>query len=84
MTRSVCGRCLRWNLGLVALGLAVPGLTGGCPDVRNGTVDALQAATIVALTDQSQADAVTTFQNGLMRSLVAVFFDHLRIQRVQQ
>lgn len=58
-------------------------VSGGCTDVRNGLVDAFQAATVVALTDRSAPDAVTTLQNNLMQTLVGLFYDKLRIQRVQ-
>lgn len=61
----------------------IPLAAGGCPDVRNGVVDAFETATVYALTDRSAPDTATTFQNDLMRTLVALFYDELRIQRVQ-
>lgn len=59
----------------------IPFLLGGCPDVRNGVINAVEAATVVALTDRSEPDTVTTFQNNLMQTLVALFYDRLRIER---
>jgi hypothetical protein len=46
-------------------------------------VSAFEAATLFALTDTSTPDAQTTLQNNLMETFVGLFFERLRIERVQ-
>jgi len=74
---------VRRKLTALALAAGTFATMGGCPDVRNALLDAAQNATVFALEDQSEQDAVTIFQNDFMRSLVSVFYDQLRIERVQ-
>ena len=83
MKRIQPGRGRRFTRTALPVLLATPLLAGGCPDVRNGVLDALESATVFALTDRSEQDTPTIFQNDFMRSLVGIFYDELRIERVQ-
>lgn len=61
--------------------LAFPLLCGGCPDVRNGVVDAFERATIVLTTRDLGSDPEDVLQSGLTRTFLEIVFDKLRSQR---
>lgn len=58
-----------------------PILCGGCPDVRNGVVDAVERATVAASTETLGNTPQDILQFDLTRSLLGIFFDKLRSQR---
>jgi hypothetical protein len=60
---------------LLAVG---PLLLGGCPDLRDGVVDAFESATISAIGDASSPGTPGVLERGLAGTLARVFFDRLR------
>lgn len=61
--------------------IAAPLLCGGCPDVRNGVVDAFERATIAVTTQNLGNDPEDILQSGLTRTFLEIVFDKLRSQR---
>lgn len=70
-------------MGLVVFCAAAvtPLLCGGCPDVRNGVVDAFERATIAASTQDLGNEPQDVLQSGLARTFFEIFFDKLRSPR---
>lgn len=63
----------------MALSLFLPGLLGGCPEFRNGTVDAIDTATRGILLGSVQPeDAADTAVRGILNAAFDLLFDQLR------
>lgn len=56
---------------------------GGCPEVRNGVIDALERATVRAATESLGNAPEDLFQETLATSLLGLFFDDIRATNVQ-
>jgi hypothetical protein len=63
----------------LVLCLLYPCLAGGCPEFRNGAVDAIDAATRELLFgDATQQDAVVNAGQGVANAALDLLFDFLR------
>jgi len=72
------------RLGLLTAAAAAAGLScGGCPEVRNGVIDALERGTIRAATEDLGNTADDLFTDTLVSSMINLFFDDLRATNVQ-
>ncbi|UCG32012.1 MAG: hypothetical protein JSU68_10145 [Phycisphaerales bacterium] len=66
---------------ILALALLLPGLLGGCPEFRNSTVDAIDAATRDFIFGTTEPlDAVGTAGVGIMNAALDLFFDQFRTE----
>lgn len=66
---------------LIAPALLAVGLTltcGGCPDVRNGLVDAAERAAESAATSGLGNDPAEVLQDGITTTILNIVFDRLR------
>jgi hypothetical protein len=63
----------------IALSLLLSTLMGGCPDFRNGVVDAIDSASrSVLLGDAGYDEAVETAVVGVFDAALDLFFDQFR------
>ncbi len=69
------GKARRAAVGVLAAGLTL--LCGGCPDVRNGLLDAGERAAVVAATQGLGNDPAEVLQSGVTSTLIQIFFDRL-------
>ncbi len=73
----------RWpmtsRLAGLAIGCLLPLLLGGCPEFRNGSVDAFDAATrSVVLGDTTTDDATDAASRGVLNAALDLLFDQFR------
>ncbi|MBL8879558.1 MAG: hypothetical protein JNG88_10610 [Phycisphaerales bacterium] len=61
--------------------VVAPLICGGCPDVRDGVVGAVERATVAASTENLGNTPQEILQFDLTRSLLGIVFDKLRSQR---
>lgn len=71
------GLLVRSALGVGAL-LGGGVLCGGCPDVRNGLVDAAERAAVIAATQEFGNDPVEVLGSGIATTFLDVLFENLR------
>lgn len=65
---------------LVALALVLPAITGGCPEYRNGVVDAFDAASRTVLFGEAGVeDAIVDVLVGIADATLDLAFDSLRV-----
>lgn len=85
MQRRTSKRSRRMTGTLVlALALMLPGLLGGCPEFRNSTVDAIDAATRDLIFGTTEPlDAVGTATVGMLNAALDLFFDQFRTQNIR-
>jgi hypothetical protein len=71
----------RVRLLAAALCLILPLVAGGCPDFRNGVVDAVDVATRSLIFNTAEPDqAFLTASESIINSALDLFFDQFRAQ----
>ena len=69
---------MNWAI-VLALYALLPALFGGCPELRNSSVDAIDNATrSVVLGDATRVDAADTATTSVLNAVLDLFFEQFR------
>jgi hypothetical protein len=59
----------------------LPAILGGCPELRNSSVDAVDGATrSVLFSDTPTNDAVDSARDGILNAVLDIFFEQFRTE----